>query len=834
MSVSFLEIVCNHATLAVNKSNAEGSGETFGPYEVHERLGVGGMASVHRAVKRGIEDFERVVALKRLLSHLAEDQSFVKSFVREARLASKLQHANIIQLYDLGRVGRVYYIAMEYVRGRDLRKVLKQTAYATGPMPIPMMLSLAQQLCDALDYAHSLRDENEEPLGIVHRDISPSNLLVAADGHLKVIDFGIAKATAASLRTSSGRVKGKFAYMAPEAIKGRTLDHRSDVFSAGIVCHEMLTARPLFASKNEYDTLQKIANEPVPPPSKLNPDCPPELDEIVLTALAKSPEERWQSAGAMHRALDHVVKKHSLQATRREIAEWIMWAFEQPLQRKRVKHKGLRQRIKARFRTEEDITNRQSGPAKAKKPSLRSSTGPIDVGAVEKANIEIVWGNKANQPATGQVLAQPRAASQPEPPRSMIERTPSPARSAPTPVTDSPSGPRPAPAAQVASRDSAPPAWAEGTPQTQDGAQVTSSYRVTMLGMAPPPEIERFRAEVRQRSTEHAVHPAPSTPAPADSGIHSADSAVTAEFVDPALGVTDNRHDMQQTQRRKRPSNLPMSSRVDAAGEPGAGPAPGISTERVRRPSQAPPSGAVSYPTTNVARRYDPEDREEIEIPRSKTVRVIQIALLIVLCAGAAVVSYLLVAGASGGEGGDSQPAPAIDSSDDSGEGPDKGSNEASDEGSGDPSGARPSNDSSSDTTTATGAAATDAAIDHNGDSEGNAGKSNPVGAFEGTFENNGETFPLIPAGRMKKISGKAPRVRADQMVNERGQAVLIHAVLCIDDQGQVQDVVINDAPEALIKRSRRALKQWRYEPFKRDGKEIPVCVDAVIKPQDR
>ena len=394
VSVSFLDIVCNHATLAVSKSNGDGSGEMFGPYQVYERIGVGGMASVHRAVKRGIEDFERTVALKRLLSHLAEDESFVKSFVREARLASKLQHTNIIQLYDLGRVGRVYYIAMEYVRGRDLRKVLKQTAYATGPMPVPMMLSLTQQLCDALDYAHTLQDDDGEPLGIVHRDISPSNLLVAADGHLKVIDFGIAKATAASLRTSSGRVKGKFAYMAPEAIKGRPLDHRSDIFSAGIVAYEMLTARPLFASKNEYDTLQKIAHEKVPPPSHLNPDSPPELDEIVLTALAKSPEERWQTAAAMHRALGHVAKKHSLGATRREIAEWVKWAFEQPLQRKRVKHKGLRQRLKERFRTDDDVTNKKK---KKNKPALRSGTGPVDVGATEKAKIEIVWGSNAGQ-----------------------------------------------------------------------------------------------------------------------------------------------------------------------------------------------------------------------------------------------------------------------------------------------------------------------------------------------------------------------------------------------------------------------------------------------------
>ncbi|HWN69779.1 MAG TPA: protein kinase [Haliangium sp.] len=352
--------------------------ELFGPYEVYERIGVGGMATVHRAKKQGIEGFERVVALKRMLSHLADDETFIKSFVREARLASQLQHGNIIHIYDLGRVGRVYYIAMEYVRGRDLRKILKQSAYATGPMPLAMMLMLSQQLCDALDYAHGLADENGEPLGLVHRDVSPSNILIAADGHLKIIDFGIAKATSSSLRTLSGRVKGKFAYMAPEAIQGKQLDRRTDIFAVGIVAHEMLTARPLFATKNQFDTIRKITQEEVKPPSHYNRECPPDLDEIIMTALAKSPDERWQTAGAMHRALDHVAKKHGLQTTNREIAEWMEWAFQQPLQAKRVE---LAQKTEV---------ERPRG----KEPTLKS--GPVvPVENLDSASIELVWGGRA-------------------------------------------------------------------------------------------------------------------------------------------------------------------------------------------------------------------------------------------------------------------------------------------------------------------------------------------------------------------------------------------------------------------------------------------------------
>src|SRR5690349_21616431 len=192
--------------------------EEFGPYLVYERLGVGGMATVHRALERGIEGFERIVALKRLLPHLAEDASFIKSFVREAKLASTLTHPNLVQTLELGRVGGSYFISMEYIDGRDVRKILRHARKVSGPPPINVTLALMLQLCDALDYAHNRTDSDGNPLGIVHRDLSPSNLLMTRGGHLKVIDFGIAKAQAAHLATQTGRVKGKLAYMAPESI----------------------------------------------------------------------------------------------------------------------------------------------------------------------------------------------------------------------------------------------------------------------------------------------------------------------------------------------------------------------------------------------------------------------------------------------------------------------------------------------------------------------------------------------------------------------------------------------------------------------------------------
>ncbi len=307
--------------------------EQFGPYAVYERLGVGGMATVHRALERGPDGFERMVALKRLLPHLAEDASFIKSFVREAKLASILDHINIVQIYELGRVGTEYFISMEYIDGRDVRRILRHARKVTGPPPIHVTVALMVQLCEALDYAHAKVDDDGTPLRLVHRDVSPSNVIVTSAGHLKVIDFGIAKAESAQLRTQTGRVKGKLAYMAPEAIAGgKDLDGRSDLWACGVILHELLTARPLFASKNEYQTLLKVQKGEIMPPSTFNQGCPPELDAIVFKALARDPDDRFHTAGEMRAALLDVKKQYSLQTGYRDVAAWLDWAFslEQP------------------------------------------------------------------------------------------------------------------------------------------------------------------------------------------------------------------------------------------------------------------------------------------------------------------------------------------------------------------------------------------------------------------------------------------------------------------------------------------------------------------------
>jgi serine/threonine protein kinase len=296
--------------------------EEFGPYVVYERLGVGGMATVHRAKKRGIAGFERGVALKRMLPHLADDVEFIQSFVREAKLASLLVHPNIAQIYDFGQVGNVYYIAMEHVDGFDVRKVLRYSNRHKEPLPLPVVLSILCELCDALDHAHTFTDEHGRPQGIVHRDVSPSNLIVAQSGHLKVIDFGIAKANARQLGTESGRVKGKLGYMSPEVVSGRPFGPSSDVFSAGVVAHELLTAHPLFSAKTDYDTLIRIHEAEIPPPSRRNPGVPAALDEVVLAALARDVDRRLPTARAFREALEFVAEQAGIRYSARDVAEW--------------------------------------------------------------------------------------------------------------------------------------------------------------------------------------------------------------------------------------------------------------------------------------------------------------------------------------------------------------------------------------------------------------------------------------------------------------------------------------------------------------------------------
>ena len=283
----------------------------FGKYTLVERLGRGGMADVWKAKISGPGGFQRTLVIKRILPHLVEDEQFKAMFVAEARLSARLNHANIVQVFELGDVDGEFYLAMEYVRGRDLVNVVR-AQLARGLPPPGMGAFVARELCRALAYAHALTDEEGVPLRLIHRDVSPSNVMISFDGAVKLLDFGIAKAMAEANenRTVTGTLKGKFGYMSPEQVEGREVDHRSDLFAAGVVLHEILTGKRLFKGASDLQTIAMVRDARVEPPSLYNPAVPRELDDICLKALARLPDERWQGCDEMAAALDEVV--HSL------------------------------------------------------------------------------------------------------------------------------------------------------------------------------------------------------------------------------------------------------------------------------------------------------------------------------------------------------------------------------------------------------------------------------------------------------------------------------------------------------------------------------------------
>ncbi|MGI6395117.1 MAG: protein kinase domain-containing protein [bacterium] len=268
----------------------------YGKYYLLELINVGGMAEVFKAKMFGVEGFEKIVAIKKILPEVAEDAEFIKMFIDEAKIAVRLQHPNIVQIFELGKIEESYFIAMELVNGKDLKTIRKRLRRVDLLMPVEQSAYIISQVCEGLDYAHRKTDDKMNSLNIVHRDISPQNMIVSYEGTVKLIDFGIAKAKSKSTKTQAGMLKGKFSYMSPEQVSGQPIDRRSDIFSLGVVFFEMLTGKRLFLGKNDVETLEKIRKGDVPPPSMFNSNVTPELDRIVLKALSKNREERYQWA----------------------------------------------------------------------------------------------------------------------------------------------------------------------------------------------------------------------------------------------------------------------------------------------------------------------------------------------------------------------------------------------------------------------------------------------------------------------------------------------------------------------------------------------------------
>jgi serine/threonine protein kinase len=265
------------------------------------------MAEVFRAKRTGVEGFEKVVAVKRILSHLSDNKEFVDMFIDEAKMVAGLAHPNVVQIFDLGKHDKNYWIAMEYVHGRDLRTIIRAGPERGLKIPLDISTYVVSKVCAALEYAHRKKDDKGQPMLIVHRDISPQNILISFEGDVKLTDFGIAKAASKASTTDKGALRGKLLYMSPEQAWGKAMDKRSDVFSLGIVFYEMLTEQKPFLGTSETSILETVRECRVPPPTTINDKIPEKLEKVVMKALERDPEVRYQDAGEMLRDLERVL-----------------------------------------------------------------------------------------------------------------------------------------------------------------------------------------------------------------------------------------------------------------------------------------------------------------------------------------------------------------------------------------------------------------------------------------------------------------------------------------------------------------------------------------------
>jgi serine/threonine-protein kinase len=308
----------------------------LGDYELLERIGAGGMAEVYKARRAGASGFERVVAIKRILPHLAEDEQFVAMFVDEAKIAVHLSHPNIAAIHDLGQAGGTCFIALDYVHGRDLRQLWDRERAWNAPPHAGIACHVIARTLEGLAHAHEATDGFGRPLGIIHRDVTPQNILVSFEGDVKIVDFGLAKAQGRAHATQAGTVKGKLAYLAPEQLRGLALDARVDVYAAGIVLWELLTGRRLFYADSDLDTLRNVHAAQVEAPSRHNPTLPPALDAVVLKALARDRDARFSSAQEFLDALEEVIWEWGIVYQAHQVGAYVSHFFPEAFQASQV------------------------------------------------------------------------------------------------------------------------------------------------------------------------------------------------------------------------------------------------------------------------------------------------------------------------------------------------------------------------------------------------------------------------------------------------------------------------------------------------------------------
>jgi serine/threonine-protein kinase len=304
----------------------------FGKYLLMRKLAAGGMAELFLALHRSVAGFEKLVVIKRILPQMNQDKQFIDMLLHEARVAATLSHPNVVQTFDVGQVDGTYFIAMEHIHGEDIRTIVRQMkAKSLSEFPIEHALHIVVGLCAGLAYAHEKRDLEGKLLGIVHRDISPQNIVLTFSGDVKVVDFGVAKSLHAGEDSKGGHLKGKVPYMSPEQATGEEVDSRSDIFAAGVILFELTTGKRLFKGPNEYETLKLICETEYPMPSDVAPGYPAELERIVMKALLKSREGRYQSAREMQADLEAFIRHERIPVSPVNLAAWMGTLFAEKL-----------------------------------------------------------------------------------------------------------------------------------------------------------------------------------------------------------------------------------------------------------------------------------------------------------------------------------------------------------------------------------------------------------------------------------------------------------------------------------------------------------------------
>jgi serine/threonine protein kinase len=338
---------------------------SFGRYELIELLATGGMAHIFRARLSSAEGATKELVIKRVLPHLVQNRDFIEMFIDEARISMPLNHGNIIQVYEFGQVGQDYFLAMEYLRGRNLETILTRVEEQGERIPVATALFIASEVAKGLDYAHRFRDPHDRPTGIIHRDVSPQNIMVGFHGEVKLTDFGIAKAKSRIRQTGQGIIRGKACYLSPEQAECSELDGRSDLFSLAAVLYEMLTGVRVFEGDTEVATLQKVRQAKAQSPAQLRSDLPRQVDAAILKALSQNREDRFDTAGGFQVVLSRALHDLEPEFTSAAVADWMRKLFSDDITRE-ITARTTKERMLERLKREN-----------AKLDTAKLSTGEI-------------------------------------------------------------------------------------------------------------------------------------------------------------------------------------------------------------------------------------------------------------------------------------------------------------------------------------------------------------------------------------------------------------------------------------------------------------------------